>query len=113
MQDAREGFRSAKYTPALGVQGFYDILLNYAQNMAVYPDGYTILEEFLRKDIGLSPEVNSLEDFVAMAKSIEQRDKTDAYYRQLHHKTSTNSANTPSKLSTPRAKPQFNTKPSF
>ena len=92
--------------------------------MAVYPDGYTIPEEFLRglpltmttkmfKDIGLSPEVNSLKDFVAMAKSIEQRDKTDAYYRQLHHKTSANSANTPSKPSTPRAKPQFNTKPSF
>jgi len=64
MQDTREGFRNTKYTPTLGVQGFYDTLLDHAQNMAVYPDGYTILEEFLRglplamttkmfKDIGL------------------------------------------------------------
>jgi hypothetical protein len=119
MQDAREGFRNAKYTPALGVQGFYNTLLDHAQNMAVYPDGYTILEEFLRglplamttkmfKDIGLSPEVNSLDDFVAMAKSIEQHDKTDAYYRQLHNKTSTNSTSTPTRQSAQRARPQYN-----
>ncbi len=37
MQDAREGFRSAKYTVTIGIQGFYDILMDYAHNMAVYP----------------------------------------------------------------------------
>lgn len=92
--------------------------------MAVYPDGYTILEEFLRglpltmttkmfKDIGLSPEVNSLDDFVTMAKSIEQRDKTDAYYRQLHNKTGASNAPASSRPTTQRAKPQFNTRHSF
>jgi hypothetical protein len=47
MQDARENFRKVRYTAALGVQGFYDALLEHAQNMAVYPDAYTILEEFM------------------------------------------------------------------
>ena len=47
MQDAREGFRKVRYTTTLGVQGFYDALLEHAQDMAVYPDGYTILEEFM------------------------------------------------------------------
>jgi hypothetical protein len=35
MQDARENFHKVKYTPTLGVQGFYDALLEHAQNMAV------------------------------------------------------------------------------
>jgi hypothetical protein len=47
MQDTRENFRKVKYTPTLGVQGFYDALLEHAQNMAVYPDSHTILEEFM------------------------------------------------------------------
>jgi hypothetical protein len=36
-----------KYSAALGVQGFYDVLLEHVQNMAIYPDSYTILEEFM------------------------------------------------------------------
>ncbi len=62
--------------------------------MAVYPDEYTILDVYLRgipssiftellTTIGLSPEINSLEEFVAYAKEVEQRTKTEAYYRQL------------------------------
>jgi hypothetical protein len=47
MQDARENFRKVRYNTALGVQGFYDALLEHAQNMAIYPDSYTILEEFM------------------------------------------------------------------
>ena len=47
MQDARENFRKVKYTPTLGVPGFYDALLEHAQDMAVYPDSYIILEEFM------------------------------------------------------------------
>ena len=78
LQDARRDFQSAKYTEKLGVQGFYDTLNDHAQNMAVYPDGYTMLETFLdgipadmhryliRED-GLSPEVNNVEEFVAYA----------------------------------------------
>jgi hypothetical protein len=47
MQDAREGFRKVWYMTTLGIQGFYDALLEHAQNMVVYPDNYTILEEFM------------------------------------------------------------------
>ena len=94
MQDAREGFHSAKYTASMGIQGFYDILMDYAQNMAVYPDEYTILDVFLQgiplliftellTTIGLSPEINTLEEFVVYAKEVEQPTKTEAYYRQL------------------------------
>jgi len=93
MQDAREGFRKAKYSSSLGVQTFYDILMDFAQNMAVYPDEYSIIEVFLDgipKDMrtelirikGLSPEVNSLEDFVAFAKEYETRTKTNDYYNR-------------------------------
>ena len=94
MQDTREGFRSTKYTASIGIQGIYDTLMDYAHNMAVYPDEYTILDVFLRgipssiftellMTIGLSPEINSLDEFVAYTKEVEQRTKTEAYYRQL------------------------------
>jgi len=59
--------------------------------MSVYPDDYSILELFLTgippwiaskmfKDVGLSPESNMLDDFMATAKAIEQRGKTKTYY---------------------------------
>lgn len=35
------------------------------------------------KMFGLSPESNSLDDFVAMAKTIEQRGKTKTYYKAM------------------------------
>ena len=56
MQDARDSFRKVRYAPAIGVQGFIDALLEHAQNMAVYPDEYTILEEFVK---GLPPIMRS------------------------------------------------------
>ena len=76
----------------IGIQGFYNSLLDSMQNMAVYPDIYTILEEFLWVmppqtcsrcflEYGLSPETNSLEDFVSIVKTIEQNEKTKAYYK--------------------------------
>ena len=47
MQDAREGFRRVTYSPTAGIQSFYDALLDHTQNMSVYPDDYSILEQFL------------------------------------------------------------------
>jgi hypothetical protein len=93
MQDAREGFRKVRYTTTLGIQGFYDALLEHAQNMAVYPDNYTILEEFMAglpramltrcfRDHRLSAEANSLDDWVGAAKEIEWCDKTESYYKE-------------------------------
>jgi hypothetical protein len=101
MQDAREGFRKVRYTTALGVQGFYDALLEHAQNMAVYPDNYTILEEFMAgippamltrcfRDHRLTAEVNSLDDWVGAARETEWCDKTEAYYKERSkHRTPT------------------------
>jgi hypothetical protein len=89
MQDARENFCKVKYTPTLGVQGFYDA---HAQNMAVYPDSYTILEEFMGglpqtmilqcfHEHRLTTEANLLDDWVGTAKDIERCDKTESYYK--------------------------------
>jgi hypothetical protein len=107
MQDARENFRKVRYTTALGVQGFYDALLEHAQNMAVYPDSYTILEEFMAgipqamltrcfREHRLTAESNSLDDWVGAAKEIERCDKTESYYKDR-------SKHRPAPASTPAA----------
>jgi hypothetical protein len=93
MQDAREGFRRAKYSASRGVQSYYDELIGYAKNMAAYPDDYSFIEVFLDgipkemrseliKERGLSPEVHFMEDFVAFAVAFEARVKTDDYYNR-------------------------------
>ncbi|KAG6914112.1 hypothetical protein DXG01_002367 [Tephrocybe rancida] len=100
MQDAREAFRKAVYIIEDDVQGYYDSLLNHAQNMAEYPDEYTIREKFLDgipsdmlialiRDGGLSPEVNTVEDFVSEAKAYETSLKTATHYLECstHVKT--------------------------
>ncbi|KAG6823015.1 hypothetical protein H0H92_011715, partial [Tricholoma furcatifolium] len=82
MQDAREAFRNASFTTKEGVQGYYDTLLEHAQNMVMYPEEITLREKFIEglpadmlialiRDGGLSPEVNTLEDFVSEAKAYE------------------------------------------
>ena len=54
-----------------GIQGFYEALLDEAQNMSVYPDKFTIQEQFLKgilhemlialiMDGSLSLEVNTV-----------------------------------------------------
>jgi hypothetical protein len=106
MQDARAAFFAARYTESKGIQGFYDTLVDHAQNMAVYPDAYQIVETFLRgiptyirermiKD-GLSPEVNTIDDFVAEAKKHEAAKKTLDYYNKIIQQ-----ANPAQKASTP------------
>src|ERR1700694_1181844 len=97
----------------MGVQGLYDALLEHAQNTAVYPDSYTILEEFMG---GLPPtmilrcfhkhrlttEVNSLDDWVGAAKEIERCDKTKLYYkdRSRHRNAATGGPMAPRPLIT-------------
>jgi hypothetical protein len=49
MQDARNAFSATRYTKEMGIQGFYDTLIDHAQNMAVYPDTYQIVVTFLQK----------------------------------------------------------------
>jgi hypothetical protein len=97
LQDARTAFFAARYKPETGVQGFYDTLVDHAQNMAVYPDAYTIMEKFvmglpssyrneLFKD-GLHVEINTVDDFVAGAKAKELTEKTIDHYNRKSSQT--------------------------
>ncbi|KAF5386981.1 hypothetical protein D9615_002107 [Tricholomella constricta] len=91
MQDAREDFYDATYNESIGNQGFYDELMDHAQNMAVFPDEYTVRDTFLEgipkdmlvaliKEGGLSPEINTVNEFVSEAKAYESASKTAAHY---------------------------------
>jgi len=92
MQDAREEFHGASYNATTGIQGYYDTLMDHAQNMVIPPDAYQIMRRFLvgipgdiREKVfkcGLSPEVNTIDDLVASAKAVEMNKKTAAYYRK-------------------------------
>jgi len=90
MQDVRKEFLSVAYNPATSIQEYYNILMDHAQNMVIYPDEYQVMERFLSGilddiqekvfDCGLSPEVNTIDDLVACAKAIEITKKTAAHY---------------------------------
>ena len=76
MQDAREGFQRVQYSATTGVQSFYNTLLDHAHNMSVYPDNYSILEQFLTGllmpmvnrilEEGYSPEIHTVEEFAVV-----------------------------------------------
>ncbi|KAG6849561.1 hypothetical protein H0H93_007406 [Arthromyces matolae] len=91
MQDARDAFLSAHYSDKLGIMGFYETLMDHAQNMAVFPDAYTLLEAFLDgipdsmrhkliEQDRLSPEINSIDEFLAHAVAHEQSRKTADHF---------------------------------
>ena len=92
MHDARTAFFNMKYMPEKGIQGYYDNLIDHMQNMAMYPDGYTIMEQFIsglpayyRNKLfkeGLHMEINSIEEFVAVAKAKELTEKTIEQYNR-------------------------------
>ena len=81
MQDAHKEFLNATYSATTRIQGYYDILMDHAQNMVIQPDEYQVMDQFLHRipeDIqdevfkcGLSPEVNTIDDLVACTKAIE------------------------------------------
>ena len=76
----------------------------HAQNMAVYPDEYQIMEVFLKSvptticdklfENGLSPEVNTINDLMSCAKAIEMSYKMAEYYRKKALATETNAVGT-------------------
>ncbi|KAG6870083.1 hypothetical protein C0995_015323, partial [Termitomyces sp. Mi166 len=93
MQEAREAFRTAVYDAQMGIQTFYEELIGYAQNMAVYPDEFTIRETFLDgilaemhctliRDNNLSPEVNTVTKFLVYAIRYEQSAHIAMHYNQ-------------------------------
>jgi len=78
-------------------------------------DLYMLLEQFLVglpswmaskmiEDFGLSPESNSLDDFVATAKAIEQRGKTKMYYEAMKRNVQGNTS-TLNNRALPKASP--------
>ena len=124
MQDARDAYATAEYSSQLGIQGFYDTLIDHAQNMSVYPDAYDIMDTFLRGlpeemrtkllENGLTPEANTVEDFVSEGKALEAAMKTVDYYDQYPDKegntiiqeyadTGRSSCSDPSDIATPPA----------
>jgi Zinc knuckle len=93
MQDARNTFFAAHYAEDKGIQGFYDTLVDHAQNMAIYPDSYQMVETFLKgipsyirermlKD-RMSPEFNTIDDFISESKKHETAKKTLDYYNRM------------------------------
>lgn len=98
MQDAKETFIAASYTKKLEVQGFYDTLINYAQNISIYPDNYVIINTFSKRILDvireflicnneLSSEVNTVKKFVAHALRYEQAYKIAKHFELHHSKT--------------------------
>ncbi|KAG6886970.1 hypothetical protein C0992_001383 [Termitomyces sp. T32_za158] len=94
MQDAWEVFIVTAYTDKLGMQGFYDTLIDHTQNMSIYPDNWVMIDTFLRGipdamrdflicDDDLSPEVNTVEEFVAHALRYKQSHKIAKHF-ELH-----------------------------
>ena len=80
MQDTWKAFITASYSEKLGVQGFYDALIDHAQNMSIYSNNWVMIDTFLKSipeamreslicDNGLTPEVNTVEEFVAALSS--------------------------------------------
>ncbi|KAG6893289.1 hypothetical protein C0995_001023, partial [Termitomyces sp. Mi166 len=93
MQEACEAFRTAVYDAQMGVQTFYEELIGHAQNMAVYPDKFTIWETFLDRipaemhrvlihNNNLSPEVNTVTEFLTYVIRYEQSAHTATHYDQ-------------------------------
>ena len=107
MQDARTELKATQYNPAKGVQGFIDALDEQSQLMAQPPDDHTVLDTFLyglpkhmREKLfsyGLSPEVNTIDDFTAYAIAYEAAAKTTNHYNST--------ANAP-RSATERVQPQ-------
>ena len=113
----------------MGVQGYYDTLMDHAQNMVIFPDDYQVMERFLSgipEDIrdklfefGLSPEVNTIDGLVACAKAIEISKKTAAHYRKKTSSTPYTPARTVPRRTMPESRlrqttymrrPRFETK---
>ncbi|KAG6884651.1 hypothetical protein C0992_005957, partial [Termitomyces sp. T32_za158] len=93
MQEACKAFRTVVYDARTGIQTFYDDLVGHAQNMAVYPDEFTIWETFLdgipaemRRALicndNLSPEVNTVTEFLVYVIHYEQSVQTASHYDQ-------------------------------
>jgi hypothetical protein len=119
MQDAQKDFKDASYSVSTGIQGYYDILMDHAQNMVIYPDDYQVMEKFLSGipddiqdkifECGLSPEVNTIDDLVACTKAVEISKKTAAHYRKKESSVMQSSLRMAPRRTTAETKPKQTT----
>ncbi|KAF5377165.1 hypothetical protein D9615_006318 [Tricholomella constricta] len=92
MQDARNDFNAVTYSASKGIQGLYDDLVDHAMNMAARTDDWTFLEKFLKTlpremrkalfDDGLSPEINTAQEFLAVGLAHQATQKTADYFER-------------------------------
>ncbi|KAF5381391.1 hypothetical protein D9615_008405 [Tricholomella constricta] len=92
MQDARNDFNAVTYSASKGIQGLYDDLVDHAMNMAARTDDWTFLEKFLKTlpremrkalfDDGLSPEINTVQEFLAVGLAHQATQKTADYFER-------------------------------
>ena len=104
------------YSAATGIQGYYNILMDHAQNMVIQPDEYQVMDWFLHgipEDIrdkvfkcGLSSEVNTIDNFMACAKAIEISKKTAVHYHKKNNVVTTASPKVVSHRTTTYTKPK-------
>ena len=116
MQDAQKEFLNATYSAATGIQEYYDILMDHAQNMVIRPDEYQVMDWFLHgilEDIrdevfkcGLSPEVNTIDDLMACTKAIEISKKMAVHYCKKNNVVTTASPKVVSHRTTTNTKPK-------
>ncbi len=100
-QDARTIFEKARYEADTGIQGLYDTICDISETMIDRPDRYTLADRFIRGipanwrnelfNRNFTPEMNSIEELVSEAKSIEAAEKVARHYdRNLPHGVHTN-----------------------
>ncbi|KAF5382164.1 hypothetical protein D9615_004468 [Tricholomella constricta] len=92
MQDARNDFNAVTYSASKGIQCLYDDLVDHAMNMAARTDDWTFLEKFLKTlpremrkalfDDGLSPEINTAQEFLAVGLAHQATQKTADYFER-------------------------------
>ena len=61
MQDTQKGFLNAMYSAATGIQGYYNILMDHAQNMVIQPDEYQVMDRFLH---GIPEDIRTFEEII-------------------------------------------------
>lgn len=90
MQEAKDMYYTACYSPQFGIKRFYNTLINHTKNMSIFPDNYNLMDMFLQgipKEMrakmyknGSTPEANTIKDFMAEGKAIEEATKTMDHY---------------------------------
>jgi hypothetical protein len=93
-QEARENLDAITYDSNTGVQSLFDNMMDQASNMATHPNEYSLIEKFLARVPDsmvhklmmvkrLSPDVHTINDFLAFTVSYKSRQKMHKYYQKF------------------------------